>query len=39
MGQSYGGMEDLKPCLLLTINRDFARGRGKLIKKVQFSNL
>ena len=33
MGQRYCGMEDPKPCLLLAINQDFAKGRGKLIVK------
>ena len=32
-GQKYRRMEDPKPCLLLTINQDFAKGRGNLIVK------
>ena len=31
MGQRYRRMEDPKPCLLLAINQDFAKGRAKLI--------
>ena len=33
MGQKYREMEDPTPCLLLAINQDFAKGRGKLIVK------